>query len=237
MTACEAGNTEVTLLPLDAGANVTLTDSNNHTALFYAIRPGSELDILGCMETAEAFTDAGDVFLLAAELGLYRVVSSCVGFRAPVDGMPLLVDYEDSKDRSTALHKSCENGHRQTAELLLKSRAIVDARNEDEETALALAAEAGKSEIINSLLAYGVDPRLLIGGQTIVIKMACSSGEDSLKHVEVVTMLLGVGVDVNAVDGSRHPALIWAVIKGKLEITRALMREPNADSNITSSFR
>jgi len=72
--------------------------------------------------------------------------------------MPLLVDYEDSKDRNTALHKSCANGHRQTADLLLKSRAIVDARNEDEETALALAAEAGKSDIVKSLLAYGTDP-------------------------------------------------------------------------------
>jgi len=58
-----------------------------------------------------------------------------------------------------------------------------------------------------------------------------------VKHAEVVTMLLGVGVDVNAVDGSRYPALIWAVIKGKLEITRALLRDSNADPNITSSFR
>ncbi|XP_070550674.1 GA-binding protein subunit beta-1-like [Ptychodera flava] len=88
----------------------------------------------------------------AAWQGDLQRVKSLIDARCDVNGRG---DYYWNK--STALHAASGQGHADVAELLIKHRADVNARNRDKSTALHEASGDGHADVAELLIKHGVD--------------------------------------------------------------------------------
>lgn len=224
MAACAKGHKVIAKWLLEKGADVTLLDSDNHTALYHAICPGNESlaeTISSHVDSVDTFKDIGEIFLRAAKYGFINIIHQGLDSQTQINSAPLS-EYSDSNGR-TALHYAAENGH--TGIISLFS-AVKDVDNQDYEgrTPLALAAVAGKAEIVKSLLCKGADAlRRNFGDETILLQVvknpACSAS-----HINVVNTLLENGVDPSSTGIRGRTALHWAAGGGVLEIVESLLR-------------
>lgn len=153
---------------------------------------------------------------------------------------------ETDKDGWTALHSAAYNGHESIVESLLQEGALVDAQAEDGSTALHWAALEGNTNVIQILLRHEADIRSLTSGAGSSLQLAVRGGHESavrllLDHradfthqddfeytalhvavqsrestTDIVEMLIGHGVELNAVNRNGETALVLG-ISGKSE--------------------
>jgi hypothetical protein len=130
-----------------------------------------------------------------------------------------------------------KEGHTETVARLLEHGAVVNAKHNDDNTALYWASRNGHKEIVAMLLDAGadvnaknegvvvrVDPHPYMqqppdGDETALIR-ASQNG-----HTEIVAMLLEKGADVNAMDERGMTALIEASWNGHKEIVEMLLAQ------------
>jgi len=129
----------------------------------------------------------------------------------------------------TALHVASQRGHAQTAALLIKGGADVNARTSAERTPLMIASTDGHGAVVVTLIRAGADLDASIGeGLFTALHMASQEG-----HAKVVTLLLGGGADMNARTSAGCTPLMLAAMKGD-ELIVAMLLHAGADFSFQS---
>ena len=133
--------------------------------------------------------------------------------------------------KTQPLHLAAQQGHVKMIEILLEAGAVVDHKNDLDETALHLACEEGHCDVVKLLLRaqaslemeeiYGLRP------------LHCAAGKGS---IEIINALLeaGAGVEIDSKSHYGVTAFLRALNFGHLAAARRL-REMNADTCITTS--
>jgi len=131
------------------------------------------------------------------------------GVRLLLDGDPTLVDARDVNQR-TPLHTAAGGGHAEIAELLLALGADVDAQNQEGHTSLHEAALGQDFTFMELLIRHSADLEVLDAyGRTALHLVARQTG-----RVDLATLLLEAGADVDVLEGSNWSALDFAVWRG-----------------------
>ena len=106
---------------------------------------------------------------------------------------------------------------------ILDSKAIksdVNAKDKNGDTALILAANNGKVEVVEKLLGKGADVNLADKNGNTALIWAANNGK-----VEVVEKLLAKGADVNLANKDGYTALMLAASNGKVEVVKLLLNK------------
>ena len=165
------------------------------------------------------------------------------------------VDVTSYKGR-TPLHAASEEGIVDVARWLLDHGANPNSRESDHNTPLHLAAANGRLEIVRTLLEYSVDLNVVNindrtplheaseRGHVDIVRLLIQHGADANTHLqgllnlastsgslETVLFFIGLGADVNGMDGSDSTALHQASFRGNINIV-GLLIERGADVNI-----
>ena len=131
-------------------------------------------------------------------------------------------------DGATALHWAAHWDDLQTAELLIRAGASVNAANDLGVTPFSLACLNGSALMVGKLLAAGANANTVSSGEPVLMTAARSGS------AEVVKALLARGADVNAKDATRgQTALMWAVAQRHPAVVRTLI-EVGADVHARS---
>ncbi len=135
-------------------------------------------------------------------------------------------------DGATALHWAVHWDEHETAELLIRAGADVDAANDYEVTPLWLACANASGAMVERLLAAGADARATLpSGETAL--MACARTGSA----NAVEALLKRGAEVGAREASEgQTALMWATAQRHPAVVRLLL-EHGADPNARSRVR
>ena len=130
-------------------------------------------------------------------------------------------------DGTTALHWAAYHDDADTAAVLLKAGANVNAVNRYGVSPLVQACKNGNAGMVKLLLDAGADVNATLKGGETTLMLAARSGD-----AEAVTMLLVRGVNPNARERLGQTALMWAAAEGHTAVIRALIRA-GADINAT----
>ena len=123
--------------------------------------------------------------------------------------------------KTTTLQQAATDGDAETVRLLLARGVDVDWKEGDvaRETALHVASQLGRMEIVDMLLKAGAQvDHLYLQGQT-PLHAAASSGHDAVARV-----LLLQGARLNCVDNEGNTPLHYAARYGRTEVVRLLIR-------------
>ncbi len=118
----------------------------------------------------------------------------------------------------TALQWAVYNDDVETAGLLVRSRANVNASLPGGETVLTRAARAGNLEAGKALLARGANPNAQERRDQTALMWAAAEG-----HAAVVRALIEAGAAINATLTSGFTPLSFAVREGHIDVARALL--------------
>ncbi|MGH9253463.1 MAG: ankyrin repeat domain-containing protein, partial [Vicinamibacterales bacterium] len=131
-----------------------------------------------------------------------------------------------------ALHWAVYNDDAETAGLLVKSRANVNATNRYGVPPLFLACTNGNANLVKLLLDGGANANAsLPGGETVLMTAA------RVGNLEAVKALLARGANPNAKERRDQTALMWAAAEGHAAVVRALIGAGAAiDATLTSGF-
>ena len=132
-------------------------------------------------------------------------------------------------DGTTALAWAAERDDLETAELLIRAGAKINAANDYGATPLWLACANGDAAMTDLLLKAGADPSThLLSGETALM-IAAEGGS-----TDVVKLLLARGAQVNVKENvAGQTALMWAVAEKHVEAAKVLI-EHGADVNAHS---
>lgn len=161
--------------------------------------------------------------ILAADKGLERVVELLIAAGADVN-------VADNSER-TAYSYAAEYGHKRIKSLLVAARAKADVGvaeyiEEFGENAFIQAASAGRTDIVEALLARGVN-----------VNFRSQAGVTALMRVgneSTLNALLAAGADVNIRDKVGFTALTWAAVVGDAELIKRLIKA-GADVNAVTA--
>jgi ankyrin repeat protein len=131
-------------------------------------------------------------------------------------------------DGATALHWAAHRDDLETAELLIRAGAKVDAANDYGVTPIFLACTNGNAAMVERLLKAGANPNAALRtGQAALMTCARTGNVDAVKS------LLAHGADVNAQEPQGQTALMVAVAQKNPEAARTLI-EHGADIHARS---
>ena len=137
---------------------------------------------------------------------------------------------EAEVDGMTALHWAVHRNDLETAELLIRAGARVEAANRYGVTPLLLACTSGSAALVDTLLEAGTDPNTVFSEGETALMTAARAGKTA-----AVGSLLAHGADVGARESRREQtALMWAAAEGHAATGRALI-EGGADIDARST--
>ena len=133
------------------------------------------------------------------------------------DGASIEIDTAEA-DGTTALHWACYRDDLESADLLIRAGANVNAANDLGATPLWMASQNGSQAMVRRLLEAGADPnRALLLGETPVLVASRSGSPD------VVEQLLAHGADVDAQGARGQTALMWAGAQQHADVVSVLL--------------
>ena len=210
MYAAEQGHVEIVDCLINAvGIDVNTKDHNGKTALMYAAEQG-HVTIIQCLMDVEnidihARDENGRIALIYA--------ARC----CHTDAFKLLMNAKNIPHKYivASLMKAAKNGGIDIVEYILGIESIgVDAKDENDCTALMHAASNGKYKVVELLLAKGAAVNAVDREGRTALIYASSCG-----HVNVVRSLMDAkGIDLGIKDQRRNIALDYAIEIDKVEI-------------------
>jgi ankyrin repeat protein len=183
-----------------------------------------------------ALRDDGDAvvkLLLAHGANPARAVELAAGnptsLRLLVDaGAPI----NTKRGEFSPLHGAALRGSLDSATLLVEHGAVVDARDAMGRTPLMWAAQMGRGDVVQLLLAHGADPNVVeTFSNTTALMQAAASDRGDLAIVEA---LLAAGADTSPVDEEGATALAWAIRRGAQPIVDAIAARTTNHKNPVS---
>ena len=136
------------------------------------------------------------------------------------------VEIKDKENGSTPLLWACQNGHLNVVKILLQNNANLFATSDCGHTALHFAVQSGEVELVEMLVKKGLD----IDGQNkenpnVFVKVTLSPLNTAIfeDKMEILTLLIEKGADVNMVDGLNWTPINHAIFNGKKEIVSKLL--------------
>jgi ankyrin repeat protein len=128
------------------------------------------------------------------------------------------------KDGATPLHWAAKNGHKHVAQLLLASRADVNAKESRfAKTALHFAAEEGHRDVAKLLLASKADVNARNNINATPLHFAALKGNE-----DVAKLLLAAGADINAKESKYDQTPLQLAATGSHKGVAELLRRPPA---------
>ncbi len=223
MYAAIAGHTEVVQILIAAGANVNATEGEDGmTVIGFAALGGLSSEVVQTLIAAGADVNAkandGRTALSLAEGGGHSDISR----------MLVVAGAEDAElDR---LMRAAFNGYTDDLRILIAAGADVNARNDNDSSALFFAAVGGHTEAVQTLIAAGgADVNETDGVGWTALMLAASDG-----HTETAETLIVAGADVNAAEINGVTALMVAADEGHTETVQTLIAA-GADVNLKDS--
>ncbi|XP_034485188.1 ankyrin repeat and sterile alpha motif domain-containing protein 1B isoform X2 [Drosophila innubila] len=222
--------------------NINCQDVNGYTSLHHACLNGHS-SIVRLLVAHKAQVDVPDIrgstpLFLASWAGHQDIVKMLL-FHTPVPANPNAQTIENE----TPLHSAAQHGHNTVVAILLSFGADPSIRNNSFQTALDLAAQFGRLQVVQTLLR--VDPDLIshyrrymeddgseIFGSTTqyaatptknFFTHSCLHLASRNGHKKVVEALLAAGVDVNILTNSGS-ALHEAALCGKKSVVVTLLK-------------
>ena len=199
--ACRQGNLEVIKMILN---KIYETANLSANALLYS----QNKDGLTCFHIAcmNGFSNIANYFLKEKKLNLY-------------------LDYTDNS-LNTSLHMATQNGHSSVVSLLLEFDMDLEAKNEENLTALDLSCRKRSFEISKLLISkYEVMTQ-----SHVPLHTACQEGAH-----EVVSMLLSKGALIDKLNEENQNCLDIAIARGHNEVVRVLLNNENWQKLIRES--
>ena len=129
------------------------------------------------------------------------------------------------------IHEAVQDTDTNRVTELLDEGTDVNARNEDDLTALHIAAQLGNVEIAGLLIAHAAEVNATGMGEIVPLHFAAASGSD-----ELARLLLQNGAEVDARDAGDFTPLHVAAIFGSLSVAELLLDE-GADVNAENDMR
>ncbi|HEX8845636.1 MAG TPA: ankyrin repeat domain-containing protein [Pyrinomonadaceae bacterium] len=133
----------------------------------------------------------------------------------------------------TAYSYAAEIGNRKLKSILLAAGAdprigVAEYRREFGDSAFIQAAAAGRTDVVEALLAEGTDVNMVNGSDvTALMRVVNNSTLDAL---------LSAGADVNRRDNAGFTALMWAAVTGRSDVVERLIAA-GADVNVRNNDR
>jgi len=130
-----------------------------------------------------------------------------------------------STAEAPALYKAAELGKDRIVHALIEYGADTETRDKFHRTAIFPAAHRNHSNTLNLLLRAGADVNVRdVDDQTLMLHLASEKPERPGKWgKEVIQILLGTNIDLEAKDKDGRTALLWAAATGKEALTELLL--------------
>ena len=124
------------------------------------------------------------------------------------------------------MRNAIENNNLAEVAELLSSGVDVNLQDESDKTALMYAAEAGRDNMVQLLLAApGIDVNIQDAGDKTALMYAAELGHDNMAQLLLATP----GIDVNLQDAGGETALMYAFVTGNAAIVLLLIEVPGID--------
>ena len=172
--AAEFNDPRVIQRQLQEGIDPNLTDSRGRTALFTAVREGSEGALAALLSSSKVHVDAVNAdgetpLMLAAIRGSLPMVQALVKRGAAVN-----------RAGWTPLHYACSGPDNGVAAFLIAQGAELNARSENGTTPLMMAARYGGGDLVPLLLKAGAEPRAANEQELTAADFAARGGRDAM---------------------------------------------------------
>ncbi len=210
MIAAKSGCTETVKYLVEKGAAIELLSFNGKTALILASEAGHkdiETYLVERYENREAAVS--ELLLGASKRGDEEAVQQLLQLGANI---------EVRTHRGTPLIFAVKNKHIGLVRILLKNKALVNARDNNGKTALIYAIESNSKELIKLLLDAGADLRTLDNAQNTPLHTAASTGSR-----EMVDFLIEKGAQVNVTNITRQSPQTLAIENGHVALIGKLL--------------
>ena len=258
MVATNDSKDDVVKALIDHGADVNITDKNDWTPLMCAAKKG-DLRIVQALLSAPHIninsknTSGSTALMVAIENTRDEVVKALINKGANVNAA-------DNKGWTPLLF-AAQEGYLKIVQALLSAPEIdINARKPSVGTALMVAVDNGKDDVVKALIDYnananiadkhGWTPLILAAkkGYLTITKTLLSAPNidiDARKpdvgtalmvaadngEDDIVKVLIDHGADVNITDDDNWTPLIWAAEQGYLPIVKTLLSAPQIDIN------
>jgi ankyrin repeat protein len=172
--AAEFNDPRVIEKQLQQGVDPNLTDSRGRSALFTAVREGSDRALGALLASDKVNVDAANAdgetpLMLAAIRGSLPMAQALVKRGASVN-----------RAGWTPLHYACSGPDNGVAAYLLAQGADINARSENGTTPLMMAARYGNADLVPLLLKAGAEPRAANEQELTAADFAQRSGRDGV---------------------------------------------------------
>nr|CCA16679.1 conserved hypothetical protein [Albugo laibachii Nc14] len=204
-----------------------MSDSNDRrlldalwvTHILDVIVRGSTVKLQFILETTGNDIDVSKVSTKCGLFGLYLAAS-----QGHTHIVQLLLEYgadvnQRTMDGYTALHAACQRNHNKSMRLLLDSHANVDAAGPNNAHAIHFATQYGHHELVELLIQFGAKLNVKVDDTGLTPLMIASQ----LGLVEIVTLLVLSGADLDAEDVIGNTALHFAARVGNHNIAYILL--------------
>ncbi|XP_014290388.1 ankyrin-3 [Halyomorpha halys] len=213
---------------INLGGDITITNRNNETILFNAVRVGSyEIVRLllneGIDINAKNINDTTGLHI-AASNGMLDIVSLLIKRGADINAV--------SKNGFTALHFAAKGGHNTVVNYLLDNKINVTLSSDNviTETPLQLAAFEGHLNIVKNLMKKNLFNDVKSNETWTTLHAAAKAGRAS-----IVSYLLDQGFRINVADNYGKTPLFWAAFGGNVP-TVVLLLQKGADIHTRSNY-
>lgn len=205
------------------GIDLDVQDHDGRTPAIHAAQNGN-IEIVNALIKAGADLNIKDKsgyspLLLAAHYGYTEIVQALWAEKGKVD-----IDIVDI-DEVTPLMHAIYNDKIEAAQFLISNISNINAVNKLGQTALMMAAQEGRKEIIE----------ILVKRKDVDIDLADNQGMTPLmnsvynNHIEITRLLISKIKNINAASEDGITALIIAIQEGNQEITKMLLEKEGID--------
>lgn len=172
--AAEMNDPRVVKALLAKGVDPNLTDNRGRTALFTAVREGSQQALESLLAAPQTHVNAVNAdgetpLMLAAIRGSLPAVKALVKRGADIN-----------RKGWTPLHYACSGPDNGVAEFLIQQGAELNARSDNGTTPLMMAARYGSGDLVPLLLKAGAEPRAANEQELTAADFAQRGGRDRM---------------------------------------------------------